>query len=182
MWVRERTQLSDVDAVAIAAAVGMFLFSFAPTYVTVPVSTGGGPGPAELFGGGQSINAWQHTTSGAPVVLVLLVAILLTTRRWMPIPTIVLRAGTRMLLLAADLVFGFALFDPDDATFEGAHHGWGIWASLACLAIVSLLAMSSPTPPRPHVHRLTCVQRCSLRWTADLGPPGGLSTTVSMGP
>lgn len=170
IWCHSQS-LSNVDATALLAAAGMLVFSLAPSYTYVDQS----PSPQEncaglrddrteyyrcqlenfhaLFGRPSGINAWHETTTALPVMLVLAVAALLLVRSMWAVPAWIVKVTTRVLLLIADLVFGWALFNPSLEVFQNTHYGWGLWASLACLVVISVLAISSP--PR------------FLRWLVD---------------
>lgn len=140
MWCQQQ-RLTNVDAAAAMAAVGMLAFSFAPSYTF----DSSGETSGFLGSGGGGINAWHESTTAVPVALVVAVAVLLVLRAVVPVvPAVLVRVATRIVLLVADLVMGWALFNPSDEVFDTMHYGWGMWAMLACLVAISVLAMNSP--------------------------------------
>lgn len=161
-WVRHG-KLSDVDVAAIMVAVAMLLFSFAPSYVFVHRPLG----PEACSFSDQveqarcqlenlktdwstptGLNAWHQTSTLLPTLLVVAVGFAVALRATFPLmlPAILVRLATRVMLLVAGWVIGWAVFNPSTEIFQSMHYGWGLWASVGCLVLMSLMAM--PTPPR----------------------------------
>jgi hypothetical protein len=159
-WVRHGG-LSDVDAAAILASVAMVGFSFAPAYVyahkppTDMVCSF--PDQAEqlqcelsnlqlIWHTPTGINAWHQTSTALPVALVIAVGVLVLLRRVLSplLPAVLVRMVTRVMLLVAALVLGWAIFNPSDDIFQSTYYGWGLWVETGCLALMSLLAMARP--------------------------------------
>jgi hypothetical protein len=158
-WVRHG-KLSDVDVAAVLAAAGMLAFSFAPAYTYVshpsnPEDCSFADQPEQVrcllqnfqlvWQTPTGINAWHQTSTALPVALVIAVGVLVLIRGLFPIvPAVLVRLVTRVLLLLATIVLGWAIFNPSDAIFDETHYGWGLWAELGCLSLISVLAMSRP--------------------------------------
>jgi len=164
IWCRGQS-LTDIDITAVLAALGMVLFSFAPYYTPSALAKGTDFGPSDCSGltdpnerahcivsgfedffHNGNLNAWQTTNTTVPVVLVLIVALLLLGRVVLPwaLTAWIVKIITRILLLTADVYFGFALFGTDLDIFLNDHYGWGMWTGLLFLLVISLLAISSP--------------------------------------
>lgn len=164
-WVRHaHGKLSDVDVAATFGAVVMFGLSFAPSYVYVNPPGSGDitctfPDQAEnlqcelsnwklAWSSPTGINAWHETSTMLPVILAMAVGLLVALRATFPLllPATLIRMITRVMLLLAGWIIGWAVFSPDEAIFNTMRYGWGLWASWACLGVMSLIAM--PSPPR----------------------------------
>lgn len=162
-WVRHG-KLSDVDVAAIMVALATVGFSFAPAYPFIdhrsfdPTQCSFTDRAEQLqctldnfhtaWTSPTGYNAWHQATTALPVAAVIAIGLLLALRATFPLllPAILVRLVTRAALLVAGWVIGWAVFNPSDAIFQTMHYGWGLWAYIGCLLLMSLMAM--PAPPR----------------------------------